>query len=120
MEEQVKQKTFILPRDKEVMELVIKAACEHFDIPEGDLMTVTKKPEATSIRHMCMYLIMTNTSMKDYTVADRFGITRTPLKRGVEIIETHRTIYRQTLDSLRAIAEIANNFEKKYEWQISL
>jgi chromosomal replication initiation ATPase DnaA len=120
MEEQIKQRAFILPRDKEIMEAIIKAACEHYDISEDVLMTVTKKPEATSIRHECMYLIISNTGLKDYAVADRFGITRTPLKRGVEIIETHRTIYRQTLDNLNAIVAIANNFEKKYQWQISL
>ena len=106
------------PNDKEIMESVIKAACQYYEISEDELMNQSKKADPVAIRRMSMYLIMKNTSLRDYVVAERFGITRTPLNDSVGIIEVHAKIYRQTSGTLQAIANIANNFEKKYAWHI--
>lgn len=107
------------PRDKELMEVVIICTCNYFGITEHDMIT-SKKMDIVDIKRICIYLIVKNTSLKDYSVAERFGITRTPLNSGVDIIETRLRlkIYRQTSDTLKAIADLANNFEKKHPWLI--
>jgi chromosomal replication initiation ATPase DnaA len=108
----------ILPKDKEIMEAVIRATCQYFEITEDELINTSKKKNPVEVKRLCIYLIMKNSDLKDYAVAERFGITRTPVNDGVEIIDTHKKIYRQTSDNLREIAAIANTFEKKYSWHI--
>lgn len=122
MEEQVKQKqlSFISPQDKEIMEAVIKATCDFFEVTEEEMLTISNKPDAANIRRLAIYLIMTSTSLKPAAVADRFKVSRFPIISAVDIIDTHRKIYKQTAYSLNSIATIANNFEKKHQWQISL
>jgi chromosomal replication initiation ATPase DnaA len=101
------------PRDKELMEAVIAATCSYFSIIEQEMIT-SKKMDVVDIKRICIYLIVQNTSMKDYAIAERFGMTRTPLNAGVDIIETRirLKIYRQTSDTIKAISDLANNFEK--------
>lgn len=108
----------ILPKDKEIMEALIWATCQYFEITEDELINTSKKRNPVEVKRLCIYLIMKNSDLKDYAVAERFGITRTPLNYGVEVIDAHKKIYRQTSDNLQKIATLANTFEKKYSWHI--
>lgn len=105
------------PADRELISVIKKAACLHFDISEDDL-TNDQKPQMANIRFLCYWIIMRNTSLKDYMVSSAFNRTRHSVSYGVGLIDTHREIYGQTLGNLRSIAQIANNFEKKYLWHI--
>ena len=110
---------YVPPRDKEVMELVIKAACEHFYIEEEILISNTSIAIA-NIRYLVCFLIINNTGLKDYVIAKRVGKCRSTINTGIEKIDIHRRIYRQTLDDLEAVVNIANSFEKKFVWQLRL
>jgi|SRR5579871_1933134 len=107
------------PSDRELIEAVKKAACEYYEISETDLIE-SGAYEIANLRYLCFWLIMENTKLKDYVIADIFNKKRSTVIYGVGLIEIHKEIYRQTLDKLKAIAELANNFEKKYSWHIHL
>lgn len=113
-----KRKTFNSPSDAELMENVIKAACQHFEISEDDFITAKRVSTIVNLRRICIYLIMKNTDLRDYAVAERFRISRTQVNHGNDIIDLRKGIYGQTSVTMKTIAAIANNFGKKYEWVI--
>jgi chromosomal replication initiation ATPase DnaA len=108
-------------RTQEIVSAIIKATCTYYGISEEDLINTDRRRDAVNRRRLPMYLIMKNTDLTDNAAAERFGVTRSPFKASVDLIEyqvERKTIYRQTEDTLNAIAAIANNFEKKYAWHI--
>src|ERR1051325_7100056 len=111
------KKYIINPADRELISCVKRAACKHFEIEEERLIGDTSQVVA-NIRFLCFWLIAQNCQVKDYVIADSFRKGRTVVKYGVETIDVHIKIYRQTIDNLRKIADIANNFDKNYSWGI--
>lgn len=105
------------PSDRELISVVKKSACIHFEISEDDLMN-DRTAQIANVRFLCFWLITQNTNLKDHMVASIFNKTRSAVIYGVGLIDTHKNIYRQTLDNLRSIVKIANTFEKKYSWHI--
>lgn len=105
----------IPPMEKEIAENVIEATCQYFDITKETLLCDTSTSVA-NMRFMCFYLIMNNTSLKDYVVGDMFNKSRNVVRYGKNHIEFQISIYGQSMVNLRSIKQIANNFEKKYEW----
>lgn len=111
------QKAVFNPTDRELVESIKKAACEHFDITQDRLIT-DSTPTVANIRFLCFWLIDKNTEIKDYMIGRAFDKARGSVLYGIDLIDVHKKIYRQTLDNLRSIARIANNFEKNYTWHI--
>jgi len=111
------KKTIIHPADRELVASIKRAACKHFEIEEDRLLNDTSQIVA-NIRFLCFWLIANNSQLKDYAIAEAFGKGRSVVNYGIETIEVHKRIYRQTIDNLRKIAEIADTFDKNYEWAI--
>ena len=111
--------SYVSPRDWEIMETVIKASCQYYNITEEEMLTISNRQEPANIRRQAMYLISTNTALKPQAIADRFGVSRYPVTSAMDIIPSHKKIYIQTAYSLRDIVAIVNSFEKKHQWQIN-
>lgn len=105
----------ISPQEKELMLAVIEGVCEYFDVSE-DLLMSGENSSIVNMRYLCFYLITKNTSLKDYVIAEVFGKTRTTVCYGIRQIDWQKNIYAQTLNNLRGVVRLVNNFEKKYEW----
>ena len=105
------------PADRELVHLVKKAACQHFEITEEQLVTEHSRTVA-NIRFLCYWIIARNTQLKDYAIGDFFNRRRACVIYGIEHVDVYRKIYRQTIDNLRSLAEIANTFDKKHAWRI--
>jgi len=110
---------YIHPKDKELMETVINAACNYFEIDES-IMLNNSSTDIANIRYIVCYIIMKNTELKDYIIAKRVNKARSTINTGVEKIDIHKDIYRQTLDNINGVISVANNFEKKYVWHLRL
>lgn len=118
MEQKTSPSAYISPCDKEKMEAIIWATCLYYQISEEELKYADKSMEATAVRRQCFFLILTNTSVKDKFIANRLATNRSSVALARGIIETHRTIYQQTRNSLKGIVVLANTFEKTIEWHI--
>jgi hypothetical protein len=105
------------PSDRELIAVVKKAACQHFEITESQLVN-DSNPAVANIRFLCMWLIVENTGLKDYMIASIFNKSRSTVIYGIGVVDIHKKIYRQTIDNLQTVAKIANTFEKKYPWRI--
>lgn len=105
------------PKDIEVANAIIKAACDYYEIDKGELMG-QKCTSVSDIRHMCLYLIDSNTSLKREKIGKIFNQSRFPVIYAVDKIDTHKRIYIRTLHALNDIVNLANTFEKKYSWHI--
>jgi hypothetical protein len=117
MQNLVTKQSVLNPSDRELVQAVKKAACQYFDITEERLLE-DSMPTVVNIRFLCFWLIGQNTPLKDYMIGELFGKARSSVLYGVGLIDAHKDIYRQTLDNLRGIARIADNFEKNYTWHI--
>lgn len=117
MENLIVKQSVLNPSDRELVQAIKKAACQYFEITEDRLMK-DSTPTVANIRFLCFWLIGKNTHLKDYMIGQAFDMSRSGVLYGVELIEAHKDIYRQTLDNLRCIARIADNFEKNYSWHI--
>lgn len=117
MQNTILKKPICSPADRELVECVKKAACQHYGIEEAILFE-DSTPAVANIRFLCFWLIMNNTELKDYSVGQAFHKSRSSVLYGVDLIQAHKNIYSQTLDNLRHIARIANNFEKNSSWHI--
>lgn len=111
------QSIAINPWERELIAMIKKAACQHFEITEEQLISGRSRTLA-NIRFLCYYLIVKSTGLKDYEVASVFNRTRTTVIYGLALIDVHRKVYRQSLVNLQSIAKIADNFEKKFPWHI--
>ena len=89
-----------------VQERVIKAACEHFEISEENLLKDTQYNVAY-MRHLCYYLIKKNTNFSQRFIGFRFKQSRGPVRYGIELIDATKNIYSPTLADLTKIAEKA-------------
>jgi len=108
----------ISPANRELIEGVISAACQHFDVTREQLLGEYR---LTNARHLCFYIIHNSTTgVFDYDIGGFFNKKRTAVQYGINLIDTHKVIYRQTLGDLNAIITIANSFVKKYEWHLQL
>ena len=106
----------ITPENRELIECVMKAVCNYFDVTEKQLKEEHKLATA---RHYCFYLIKENTTgVFDYNIGAFFNRKRTAVQYGIDLVDHHKFIYRQTLGTLNTIIQIANNFEKKYTWDL--
>ena len=120
MEQKILRTAYSIPSDREKMEAIINAVCLYYNIEEEALKFAgaSKKMDITAIRRECFYLILTNTTLKDKTIAYRLDINRSSVSLAKGIIDTHKEIYQQTRNNLKAIAAIANTFDKTSEWHI--
>jgi hypothetical protein len=109
------KKISVSAHDSELIECVIQAACVYYGVGKAELMHDTSMVKT---RHLCFFAISRSTNLKDYVIGTFFGKKRTAIKYGIDTIDVHKEIYRQTLDDLNNIIHIANNFEKKYSWHI--
>jgi hypothetical protein len=114
---EVVRKPIINPADRELVTFIKKATCKHFDIDERRLIE-DKSVVVANIRFLCFWLIAKNSQLKDYAIADMFHKKRSVVNYGIDTIEVHRKIYRQTIDNLRQIALLADTFDKNYSWHI--
>ena len=112
------KKRFINPVDLEIMEAVIMAICKYFNIQEDDLLSRPVTSEQTNVRRVAFYLIMTNTDLKHWQIADRFLCGRCSVTLSKDIISLHREVYTPTKNLITSIIEIANSFTKKHAWHI--
>lgn len=110
-----KKEIFISPDDRELVEAVINATCQRLEICREDLM---KDRRHARHRNICYYIISRNTQLKETAIGKVFGHSRTACRYGIEQVGTHVKIYRQTLDMYTDIMELANTFDKKYQWRI--
>jgi chromosomal replication initiation ATPase DnaA len=104
------------PADTELMEVVIDAACKYYHITEDDLLNLNRA--TVNARQICYYIIFSNTQLKEKAIGRRFKKGRTSVQYGVGLIDIHKNIYRQVLGSINGIIDIANNFDKKYQWHL--
>lgn len=107
----------ILPWEKEIIETVIQAACNFYEISREELLT-RQQTEVSQIRFICFYIISRNTSCKDHAIGSMFMRKRDAVRYGIDVVDTHKKIYPQTLRNLNTVIDIANKFEKKFEWHI--
>lgn len=90
----------------QVQENIIRAACNHFNVTEDILITGTIYL-IVYMRWCVVYLIRKNTELNDRFIGSRLKLGRNAVNNGIENIEVRKKIYRQTMDDLRKIAEIA-------------
>jgi chromosomal replication initiation ATPase DnaA len=110
--------SYVKPKDLEIANAIVRATCEVFEISEEALRSDNRATIA-NMRQMVYFLMKKYTDMKDYNIGARMGkSSRHAISFGVEKIETHKRIYRQTMDELCMIVERANTFEKKYYWHL--
>lgn len=106
----------ISPVYREMIEKVIDAACQYFEVSREQLNSEYRLYNA---RHLCFYIIMENAKgVYDYDIGSFFNRKRTAVQYGIGLVSAHLNIYRQTVGDLNAIIAIANNFTKKYEWHL--
>jgi chromosomal replication initiation ATPase DnaA len=117
MQNLIIKQSVLNPADRELVQAIKKATCQYFDITEERLME-DSTPTVANIRFLCFWLIGHNTHLKDYMIGQAFDKARSSVLYGVSLIDAHKDIYRQTLDNLKGIARIADNFEKNYSWHI--
>ena len=117
METSLKDKIVaITPDNREMIQMVIKAACQYYGVSEKQLLN---EHSLANARHLCFYIIkLTANNLMDYNIGHFFNRKRTAVQYGIDLIEHHHKIYRQTLGNLNSIISIANNFEKNYQWHI--
>jgi hypothetical protein len=113
----VKRTIIVDPADRELVSCIKKAACMHFDMEEAMLIE-DKRPTVANVRFLCFWLIAQNSQIKDYAIAELFHKKRSVVNYGIETIDVHKKIYRQTIDNLRQIALLADTFDKNYQWSI--
>lgn len=89
-----------------VQEKIIKAACNHFEISEPELLSITAYNVAY-MRHICFYLIKCNTMLSKSAIGFRFNKTKSPVEHGIDIISCTKSKYVQTLGDIKKIAEKA-------------
>jgi hypothetical protein len=90
----------------QVQEDIIRAACQHFNITEEILISGTIYL-IVYMRWCILYLVNKNTELNDRFMGSRLKLGRNAVNNGIENIEVRKKIYRQTMDDLRKIAEIA-------------
>lgn len=111
------KKYFIMPDKKEIIECIIKATCQHFDIDEETLIK-NESLDVARIRQLCVYLLFTSAELKEKVIAEYFQKARSTVQYSISLIDAQKKIYRQTLGNLNSIITIANNFDKKYQWHL--
>lgn len=106
----------ISPDNREIIECVIKAACQYYNVTRDQLI---EEHRLANARHLCFYIIKVSTEdVFDYSIGKYFNKKRTAVQYGIGIIDHQKIIYRQVIGNLNAIIEIANNFDKKYPWHL--
>jgi hypothetical protein len=120
MRKRNKPKAVYTPEEREIILAIKQAVCKIYEITERDLLTNVSYSIAY-LRFYCFWLLMRNTYIKDYAIAEAFGKTRSTVNYGVEQVDSQKDVYQETLKQLKMIAETANKSEnKKYAWVLRL
>jgi chromosomal replication initiation ATPase DnaA len=106
-------------KDKEIVHTITQAASEYFDIA-SDLLLEDKNHRTSYIRRLCWYLIKNNTMLNYNEIGAIFKMNFSNIYRGVETIDAQKNTYSIIAQDLKNISIAANNFEKKFEWQLPL
>ena len=112
---QFKQQTSLI--DREITVAVIQSTCNFFNV-DFETLKNCESARMANIRYLCFYLILTNTSLRDREVGEIFGKSRNAVWAGKYKISFEMGIYGQTVGNLRALINIANTFEKKFQWHL--
>lgn len=108
----------IPPAYRELIVAVISAACEYYGITKDQLISERSLAHA---RQKCYYIIIKSTTgLYDYDIGNYFNKGRTSVQYGIALVDSHKVFYRQVLGDLNNIIALANNFDKKYSWDLPL
>ena len=103
---------------KPIEERLIDAACLYWDVDRDFFRKDKKDTDYTGMvrkKYILFYLLKTNTAYSDQEISDKFGfLSRCSIRRGVETVEAQKDIYRQTLNDIEAIKNIANNLDASF------
>lgn len=98
MRKRNKPKAIYTPHEREIIVAIKQAVCKVYEITEKDLLTnVSFSIEC--LRFYCFCLLMRNTCIKDYAIAEAFGKSRNAVKYGVEQIDSQKDVYKETLNN---------------------
>jgi hypothetical protein len=115
VKKQAARKTILSRRDQELVDAVILAGCEYMGITREHLLDGYE----ANTRYACYFLIKEAERMlTPGDIARACKKSRATVAYGIDLMDVHRKIYRQTLDTLNGIAELANKFDKNYSWHI--
>lgn len=103
-----KKMVYVSPEDKQKCEVVIGAACKHFDIERGILFKDASY-NVIAIKQMCIYLMKVNTKMSDRSLAAYLNISKSSVSSSVEKIRIHKKIYADTANGLKHICKNAHD-----------
>lgn len=105
--------------ESEIVDSVQRAVCDYFNINEDGLMT-NKNFRYVYIRRLCLFLIKENTTLSLNDLSAMFHVERSNIFKGIDVIKFQKGIYTSVAYDVKNIYRIANNFEKKFEWQLPL
>lgn len=103
----------------EMIDAIAAAAAEYYGVTEKYLLNSSSR-DMVRPRQLCFYLVYKNADLSSYLIGQRFNRTRNPVDYGISLIDAQKNIYRQVLVDLVNIAKAANNFEKKFNWNVEV
>ena len=102
---------------KPIEERIIDAACIYWEVPRTYFAKTTFKNESTVVyrRRVVCYLLKQNTIYSFKGIASKFGFLSTSrVIEGVEKIEVHKRIYRQTCEDINQIQFLADKLDADF------
>lgn len=104
-------------RDIEIVNAIIRATYEYFDIPV-DVFIKNKSHKYAYMRRLCWYVIKNNTMLNYREISELFDMNYSNIYRGIEEVAIQKNTYRDVARNLKNIIAATNNVEKNFEWQV--
>jgi chromosomal replication initiation ATPase DnaA len=102
---------------KPIEERILDAACIYWELDRTYFTKTEERPESTEYyrKSIVYYLIKMNTQYSYREIANKLGYkTHMPVLRSVDMIESHKKIYKQCSSDLNQIQHLADILDADY------
>lgn len=108
-----------IEKPKPLQELIIDATCLYYGLTREQLFSKCRRQTLVDKRHICIYLIKSETNLSDYLLAQSLRFSRSSIQNAVEKVEGEKSVYRQVAGEINDILAIVGKLKKKQsEWAL--
>lgn len=108
-----------IEKPKPLQELIIDATCLYYGMTREQLFSKCRQQTLVDKRHICIYIIKSETNLSDYLLAQSLKFSRSSIQNAVEKVDGERSVYKQVAGEINDILAIVANMKKRQsEWAL--